>query len=451
MSLLRPSLPVFISLVIMLFATQSFAQPQDAVKPLTFMDRDLWLALPQTEIEAGEEIYNLTTLKAASNVATGKRLYLWIGEPAWPNNGDALVVKGLTQSGDVWYLDTPEALFIDRSRITMRGLDGQFVKDLVNLATRDYQEVIVITLDVGAVPVLRGLRSWQEQASETARNRFKNLVLLYPSLFVNAPVAGEVPEFYPITTHSALPITILQPEQGAQSNSIQLTDRRLRMGGSLVNTLQVPIATDGYFKYQDIRMMAKDAIQRIPAVVDQKIKRLQKLKYRVATMESIQLNSPESKIIAGMVKLKHPKPMPSFTLKSLDGQQIRVPEDYQGKALLVNFWATWCPHCVEEIPSMNRALDHLAPDRFAMISVSYKDTQPIMEAFVKDVKVSFPILMDFDGKVSEDWKVFAYPSSFLIDANGHIHYAINSGSIWDSPEMLSYLREVMQIPIQPKP
>lgn len=448
MTLIRHSLPIYLGLLALLFASLVKAETAPKAPPLTFMDRDKWLALPQSEIEAGEEVYNLTTLKAKA--ANTQRLYLWIGEPAWPNNGDALVVEGLTQSGDVWYLDTPEALFIDRSRITMRGLEGDFVTDLVHQATQSYQEVVLITLDVGAVPVLRGLRQWQQQADGEARSRFKNLVLLYPSLFVNAPVAGEVPEFYPITSHSALPITILQPEQGAQSNTIGLTERLLKMGGSLVNTQQVPIATDGYYKYQDIRLMAQDAVQRIPTVVDNKIKLQEKIKYQVASMDPIELNPPKSQIIAGMVKLTQPKPMQSFSLKALEGQQINVPEDYRGKALLVNFWATWCPHCVEEIPSMNRALDHLDKERFAMISISYKDTQPIMQEFVKKVKVDFPILMDFDGKVSQDWKVFAYPSSFLIDANGQIRYALNSGSIWDSPEMLGYLREVMQIPLQAK-
>lgn len=441
-------LSVLTSLLLLTTSSFSLAQAKEEKAELTFMDRQLWFDLPQTELEIGEETYTLTALKKEDHSSRSERLYLWIGEPAWPNNGDAMVVQGLSKTGDVWYLDTPEALFLERSRITMRGLDGGFVTDLVNLATEQYSEVILVTLDVGAVPVLRGLRKWQEQASASLRSRFKNLILLYPSLFVNAPVAGETPELYPITFNSALPITILQPEQGAQANTIGISERALKMGGSLVNTIQVPIATDGYFKYQDIILMAKDAAQRIPKISNDKIARLNQLNYQVAKMDPIELNAPQSQIIAGMVKLKQPKPMQPFTLQSLEGQTIRVPRDYQGKALLVNFWATWCPHCVEEIPSMNRALNQLDKTRFAMISVSYKDTQQIMETFVKKVNVDFPILMDYNGQISEQWKVFAYPSSFLIDANGKIQYAINSGSIWDSPEMLGYLREVMQIPIE---
>lgn len=410
---------------------------------LTYEHRELWFELPQTEIEIGDESYLLTIQEAKNNQ---DRLYIWIGEPAWPNSGDALAISQLSEHGHIWYLDTPEALFIERSRINMRSQDGTFVKDLVSHAAQSFAEIIVVTADVASVPVLRGLRSWQQTASKTERQQLKNVILLYPSLFVNAPMAGEIPEFFPISYQSALPITILQPSNGSQANTIVLSEKALKMGGSLVQTIDVPIATDGYFKYQDIRPMAADAAQRIHETTEQQIKTVNRIKYQVAQLEPIELDAPESQIVSGMIKLPEPKAMQSIALSALNGEMIKVPEDYQGKALLVNFWATWCPHCVEEIPSMNRALEQLDKDRFAMISISYKDTQEIMQEFVKEVQVDFPILMDYDGKVSESWNVFAFPSSFLIDANGVIHYSINAGSIWDSPEMLNYLKEVMAIP-----
>ncbi len=423
------------------------AEKADQNKPWSYQDRELWQELPHKEIEIGDETYGLTTLPADDQ--NNRRLYLWINENAWPNNGDATVIQGLTKSGSVWYLDTAEALFIDRSRMRIRGLDGRFVKDLMELASQSYEEIVIVSLDVASVPVLRGLHLWQETAGKSQLKRLKNVVLLYPSLFVNAPAAGEIPELFPISYHSALPITILQPEHGAQANTIGMTAKALKMGGSLVNTIQVPIATDGYYKFQDIRQMAEDAIIRIPAVTDAKIERVKQLNYQVMNLDPLSHEIPQSRIIAGFVKLDEPKAMQAFSLPTLKGDTIQVPESYKGKALLVNFWATWCPHCVEEIPSMNRALKQLDEDRFAMISVSYKDTRETMQEFVKQIQVDFPILMDYDGKVSQQWKVFAYPSSFLIDANGKIHYSINAGSIWDSPEMLSYLREVMEIPYQP--
>ena len=416
-------------------------------KLLTYEDRTLWLSLPQTEIEASDETYLITELKSTKPSA---RLYLWVGEPANPNDGDALTIQGLTDSGTVWYLDTPEALFMDRTRIAMRGSDGQFLKNLMQLASQQFTEVVVITADVASVPTLRGLHLWQESADKAQRNQIKNVILLYPSLFVNAPAAGEKPEFFPISYQTALPITILQPAVGTQANTINLSAKALKMGGSLVQTIQVPIATDGYYKYQDIEIMAKDAAQRIQSSTQQQIKHIKAINYQVAKLNPIETPIPKSKIVSGMVAVNPPIPMPNIVLKALDGQTIDVLKNYQGKALLINFWATWCPHCVEEIPSMNRALKQLDDDKFAMVSISYKDTQTILEDFVKEVKVDFPILLDSDGNVSKQWNIFAFPSSFLVDANGLIRYSLNAGSIWDSPEMLNYQREVMAIPFEPK-
>jgi len=440
-------LSLFITLLCFFQLQNSYAK--EPIKKLTYEDREQWVSLPQSEIETDDENYQLTILPT-ENTDTNKRLYLWIGEPEAPNDGDALAIKALAKSGSIWYLDTPEALFEDRSRMTMRKMSGQFMQKLMKKATTLFDEVIVVTADVGSVPVLRGLHLWQEQADNKSRNQLKNVILLYPSLFVNAPAAGEVPEFFPISYQTALPITILQPAQGTQANTIKLTEKALKMGGSFVQTQIVPIATDGYFKYQNIRLMAKDAAKRIEATTSEQIQRVNKIKYKVAKLEPLNVVIPESKIISGLIKLKTKTFMPKIELNALNGEAMKIPDDYRGKALLINFWATWCPHCVEEIPSMNRALNHLDPERFAMISISYKDSKAILDEFVKKVKVDFPILLDSDGKLSEQWNIFAFPSSFLIDANGQIHYSINAGSIWDSPEMIDYLTEVMEVPYQLK-
>ena len=437
---------LFMASVSFAAVTTEQSNQASSLKKYTYEDNDLWLALPQKEKIMGSESYLFTQLSSAVKTKRS-RLYLWFGEPANPNNGDAIAIKDLTQSGEVWYLDTPEALFVDRSRMSMRKLDGLFVKEIVNQATQAFDEVVVITADVASVPVLRGLRLFQEQTNAN-RQAIKNVILLYPSLFVNAPTAGEVPELFPISYQTALPITILQPRLGTQANTIGLTEKALKMGGSLVQTEIINGATDGYFKYQDIREMAKNAAIRIKQSSDNQIKKVLKINYQVAKLDPINVVIPETKIISGLVKIDPPIPMKTIELNDLNGQAFNVPGNYQGKALLVNFWATWCPHCVEEIPSMNRALEELDDEKFAMISISYQDTKAILDEFVKKVQVDFPILLDSDGMVSKEWNIFAFPSSFLVDANGYIRYSINAGSIWDSPEMLNYLREVMEIPIE---
>ena len=428
----------------------SIASETKAAKiELTYEDRDLWLSLPQTEIEVGDESYLITELKSRTE-QTPSRLYLWVNEPAEANDGDAMVTQSLTESGTVWYLDAPEALFIDRSRIAMRSLDGQFLNKLMQHATSQFDEVVVITADVASVPVLRGLHLWQETAEKAQRNQLKNVILLYPSLFVNAPAAGEKPELFPISYNTALPITILQPAVGTQANTIYLSEQALKMGGSLVQQIQIPIATDGYYKYQDIELMSVDAAKRIQSSTQQQIERVQKIGYQVAKLTPIEQPIPQSKIVSGLLAVNPPIPMPNIQLEALTGEKIDIARDYKGKALLINFWATWCPHCIDEIPSMNRALEQLDDEKFAMISISYKDTRALLENLLKKIEVDFPVLLDSDGKVSKEWNIFAFPSSFLVDANGLIRYSLNAGSIWDSEEMLDYQREVMAIPYEGK-
>lgn len=152
---------------------------------------------------------------------------------------------------------------------------------------------------------------------------------------------------------------------------------------------------------------------------------------------------PQSTIAAGLLPVEGVA-LQDIRLTNMDGKAVDLKRDYAGKALLVTFWATWCPHCVEEIPSMNRALSQLDKDRFAIVSVSYKDTDAIMNAFRKKVPMDFPVLMDRDGQVSKAWKVYAFPSSFLIDLSGRVRYSINTGAVWDAPDMLEKLRDISQ-------
>lgn len=210
-------------------------------------------------------------------------------------------------------------------------------------------------------------------------------------------------------------------------------------------------ALDDHYRYVDIRKMSKRSAQTIAQSVDEFLAYSQSLNYQIySSFEIPQLaKKPKSEMVRGLIKLDPPIKWPdNILLTDMNGRKNNVKRDYQGKALLINFWATWCPHCVEEIPSMNNALKQLDQNKFAMVSVSYRDSQKTLDEFVKcllkEVQVDFPILMDIDGEVSAQWKVFAFPSSFIVDKDGWIHYSINAGSIWDTPEMIRIMREVSE-------
>lgn len=418
-------------------------------RPLNHYDYKLWNSLPSHEIDfPNGDSLTVTKVKSQQTKAAKNRLYIWVGNTYPPNDGTALLAQHLSHTGTVWYLDTPDALFLPRSKTALRNLKGDYLVPLLNTATQKYKQVVVMALEVGSISALRGIRQWQVATNNSKqRNRLKNVVLIYPNLYVDTPVAGHARKLFPIAYETALPISIIQSDRGALAN-MKPTVFALRSGGSLVRQHILKNTTDGEFHFHNMRKMAKLTADAIMQDVAKQQGHAQRIGYHIAHLEpSDRLKHPPvSKVIRGMKRFDPPIPMPSnIVLHDLEGNKINVKKDYAGKALLINFWATWCPHCVEEIPSMNRALRQLDSNHFEMVSIDYREPKSVVKPFTKKVAVDFPILMDEQGDISKKWKVYSFPSSFLVDKNGMIRYSINAGNIWDTKEMLSYLKQVQSI------
>lgn len=412
-----------------------------------YTDRELWKALPTDTLALDNDSLALHTV--AQPRADGSHVFVFLGDAsAQPNNGDALLMQHLAQANPhstVWYIDTPDALFMERDRVAMRNHSGDFVPPLLQALAQRFARITLVTMDVTSVPLLHGLRQWQSHATEAERAQLSQVVLLYPSLYVNTPVAGRERVLFPVVSHTALPITVVQPDLGAQATTIDEVVAALRQGGSLVRLERVAQATDGIYKFRDIRTLAAHTAQLLTQTETAMAEAKRTQGFAVAQLPAYDASDrPRSAVVAGLTPIDGSMPLPEIRLNTLDGQPVDLKRDYAGKALLVSFWATWCPHCVEEIPSMNRALTQLDKDRFAIVSVSYKDSVAIMSAFRQKVPIDFPVLMDLDGQVSKAWKVYAFPSSFLVDRSGRVRYSINTGAVWDSPEMLDALRDISQ-------
>jgi peroxiredoxin len=132
---------------------------------------------------------------------------------------------------------------------------------------------------------------------------------------------------------------------------------------------------------------------------------------------------------------------PDFELVAIDGRVHRL-SDYRGKVVLLQFWATYCSPCRKEMPTMNRLLDKLADRDFAILAVNMAEDPEAVKAFLQQTPVKFPVLLDRDGRVLQQWKVFAAPANFIIGKDGEIRYTLYGGIEWDSPEMVQKLAEL---------
>ena len=130
---------------------------------------------------------------------------------------------------------------------------------------------------------------------------------------------------------------------------------------------------------------------------------------------------------------------PAFKLMDIEGATHQL-SDYRGKVVIVNFWATWCPPCREEMPSMQRAWIALQKEQIAMLAINVGEDEETIFQFTADYPVEFPLLMDLDSKVVQRWPVIGLPTTFVLDTEGRLVYRAIGGRDWDDPELLKPVR-----------
>jgi len=134
---------------------------------------------------------------------------------------------------------------------------------------------------------------------------------------------------------------------------------------------------------------------------------------------------------------------PDFTLPDTHGKLHRLSE-YRGRPVIVNFWATWCPPCREEIPSMNRAWRVLSETGVAMLAVNVGEDADTVFVFTADYPAEFPLLLDVSGEVIGQWPVKGLPTSYVIAPDGTLAYRAIGGRAWDDEVLLETIRRLQE-------
>ena len=412
-------------------ASSPIPTPPSRVCRLLALLAALWaVALPAADLVVTDGLGQEVEVEVRA--ASGDLLLIWLYELERDRPGFVRTLKVLQEAGvEVWLADPLAAAFLPRSNEHQRTLPGDSVAALVGAAlAQSPKRVLVMGHDRMALPLLRGLRQWQ--AANPGASRLAGAVLLYPNLFGQNPVAGEEPGLDPVVAASHYPMLLLQPEFGTLRRRMAPVLESLWAGGAAAFVWLVPGVRDWYLLHEaDANAAEAEATRRLPDQLRTAAALLAAAPRPALAASQPPAPAPVATALRGLVQRPVVTP-PEFKLRDTQGRETRLA-DQRGAVTLVNFWATWCPPCVEEIPSMNTLAGRYDPADFRIVSVNFQEGSEQVAAFLRRVDVDFPVLLDSDGQVSAQWRVFAFPSSFLLDREGRVRYSVNSAIPWDEP------------------
>ena len=148
--------------------------------------------------------------------------------------------------------------------------------------------------------------------------------------------------------------------------------------------------------------------------------------------------------LSGKPRIGKGVPAPDFTLPDLGGQMVSLAE-YKGKVVFLNIWATWCPPCVEEMPSMEKLYQELNNDGLKILAVSVDESGArAVIPFMKKNKLSFPALTDTKGAIRSLYQTTGVPESIIIDKDGIIVEKIIGPRDWATSSAIRFFRNLIQ-------
>ncbi len=150
----------------------------------------------------------------------------------------------------------------------------------------------------------------------------------------------------------------------------------------------------------------------------------------ITTEQAEQNNNVETTERVDEVGLQAGMIPPDFELETLEGDTIKLSE-LKGQKVIVNFWATWCPPCRAEIPDFIEVYEKEDVEILAVNMEETKNNLEMVEEFVEEFEMPFPVLKDEDGDLMDEYRVVAFPTSYMIDSEGHIQFVAMGAMNYD--------------------
>lgn len=355
--------------------------------------------------------------------------------------------RALAQLGhSVWLADLHNAYFVRPGRSSISHFPIEDIVAIIDAAvTASDGQLILLSGSRGAQLTLIAAREWQLR--HPGKTSISGIILAHAHLYDARPEPGESATYLPIVEATNLPVYLLAAQYSTKYSRLQELAVELGAGNSRVYTQVLSGVRGGFHAGDPARMsdLDKAARQGFAATLSRAAGLL-----RQSTAPSLAMKSSLDTRRLGRNSATEPvlttvagSPVtPPLQLTDLDGADF-VLEAHRGEVMLINFWASWCRPCVVEIPSLHRLDAKLKEDDFRIVTVNVGEDAERINRFTQQVAVELPILMDYDASISRDWKIYVYPSSYLVDRQGKIRYAYLGALEWDSAENIRIIQNLL--------
>jgi len=378
--------------------------------------------------------------------ASGTQRVIWI--PAYATPADIvppLAAQANKLNIEVWHADILEARFLPKTASSIYSIRENDIIAIINAANEDQGKKLYIFAESrAAIPVMLALRDLQ--MSGRYPSNFGGVIMNSPYFYIETPDPGTQAQLMPIASATNLPLYIIQPRNSPRYWQLAQSIAALEKSGSDVFVQALPDIRGGFLFRPDATPQEEKLAGQFGRMLDRAIRYLNTVNQKAREPEKENVvairNAGGKKDRLLQAYGGNPEP-PPLMLNNLSGQPVTL-RNFSKRVVLVNFWTTWCPPCVKEMPSLQRLSDKLAKDRFIILGVNIAEGKETIENFLTEkINVGFPILLDTDGNAMRQWNVMAFPTSFVIDKHGKIRHALFGSIDWDTPDITKIIQTLI--------
>lgn len=386
-----------------------------------------------------------TELAIEQYPARSRTLLIYLPTGLGRAEGEARLAAALARRGlNVWRPELLEARFLPALESSLADVPDSDLVDLLRAAQATGKRVYLLAVARGGLLAVRTVTA----AVAAGVPPPAGLILLHPNLYTGQPTPGRAAEYDAAVAQLNVPVMVLQPERSPWRWRVPALEATLRQGGAPVYLQFVADVRDRYFFRPDATDSEEAATAKLPDHVRRAVRLLARTPPgQPQAAPAIKTAAPAD--AAGPKRGLQPyrgKPQPpALILPDVDGKRHALA-DYRGRVVLINFWASWCPPCVHEMPSMQRLKEKLAGRPFTILAVNMGEDERTIGDFLKQVQVDFTVLQDRDGAALKRWQVFVFPTSYIIGRDGRIKYALFGEYQWDQADALAVFERLLTQP-----